>query len=158
MQQVIKINSPNYLFLMKLKEGEIYTFQVLKTVEIPDEGIFFLLRHKSGRRLMIETKPYEHYGIEPGKPVECIVDKVSCTGKVYLEPLHPKYRIGNEYSFNLIDQPVVSNEEDIRLVTVADVFNNHIVVNIPNEIRLKGNEIVLVVNGITKGIPELRLK
>ena len=69
---------------MKFIEGETYEFEVLKLVDLPEEGVFYLLRHQSGRRLMLPFKSYQYYGIEPGRRIECRVDKVNCTGKVYL--------------------------------------------------------------------------
>lgn len=140
---------------MKLEEGEIYPFQVLKKTTIPEEGDFFLLRHQSGRRLLIPEQSYIHYNIEPGTTIECKVDKVSCTGKVYLEPLHPFYREGNEYPFDFVSVTPSDNNQPGQLVVVKDVFNNEITVLCSENVDVVNGKITLTVERIRKGLPEL---
>lgn len=143
---------------MKLEEGESYDFQVLKRVNIADEGDFFMLRHKSGRRLLIPENYYSKYNIRVGSNIVCKVDKVSCTGKVYLEPQHPFYKEGEEYYFTNLDKVFHGepdgNEEKLSIL-VKDIFNNPIKVlcNCNGDKQL--NEILLRVERIKKGIPEL---
>ncbi len=40
---------------MKLTEGETYLFRVIKYANLPDEGDFFVLRHESGRRILLSA-------------------------------------------------------------------------------------------------------
>lgn len=143
---------------MKLIEGEVYPFQVLKKTLIPEEGEFFLLRHQSGRRLLIPEKPYTFYGIEPGTTVNCKVDKVSCTGKVYLEPLHPVYTEGKEYEFDCIGEQAVEGGQVGSILLVKDVFRNTISVLCACNNPYKKEKIRLVVARVRKGIPELYCK
>jgi hypothetical protein len=144
---------------MKLEEGDIYPFQVLRKTTIPDEGDFFLLRHQSGRRLLIPEQSYIHYNIEPGTTIECKVDKVSCTGKVYLEPLHPVYREGNEYPFDFVGVIPSEINQPGRLVVVKDVFNNEVTVVCADKMNnVVNGKITLTVERVRKGVPELYSK
>lgn len=144
---------------MKLEEGEVHTFHVLKKTNVSEEGDFFLVRHSSGRRLLIPEKYYLNYNITPGSTIDCKVDKVSCTGKVYLEPIHPYYKEGRVYPF-LVIESVSSNfqEDDSYQIIVEDVFKNKIEVIVSHEIYSKstiGASIDLTVLYIKKGIPNL---
>lgn len=138
---------------MKLNEGEIHSFQVLKRVQIPEEGDFFMLRHVSGRRLLLPYETYKNFGIELGQSISCRIDKVSCTGKVYLEPKHPIYMEGVEYNFNFIE--FISTNERLFMI-VQDCYRNRVKVPLANKIPNPSNSIVgLIVNKIKKGIPIL---
>jgi hypothetical protein len=138
---------------MKFKEGEEYTFSVLKIVEIPDEGTFYLLHHTSGRRLLLQYETYKKYSIEVGGYLECRIDKVNCTGKIFLEPRHPKYIEGNIYVFTIIKN---SCEED-KTIDVIDCLKNVIKVEVPEGFALYNNiqEIELTVTKLKRGIPIL---
>ncbi|MCK9332560.1 MAG: hypothetical protein M0Q19_05200 [Candidatus Cloacimonetes bacterium] len=141
---------------MKLNEGEVYPFQVLKKLTMPEEGDFLQLRHSSsGRRILLSAEHYDKYGIEPGTTIQCKVDRVNCTGKVFLEPLHPLYTEGNTYSFDIIE--VDNNEEQpgMMLVKVKDLFDNTIEVTCPEKVLTTSNKIALKVESIRKGIPTL---
>ncbi len=141
---------------MKLIEGKYYFFRVLKIVEIPEEGDFYLLKHKSGRRLLLPVSIYKNYLINPDSTIECRVDKVNCTGKVFLEPKHPHYSEGKYYDF--IVKKTDKNDCDLENpITIADVFNNEIRMEWPKAIELpKVNTTVrLKVERVKKGIPVL---
>jgi hypothetical protein len=144
---------------MKFTEGEEYEFTVLKRVDLPEEGEFYLLRHNSGRRLMLSVSTYRNYSIEPDQTIRCRVDKVNCTGKVYLEPKHPNYVEGNEYEFNIIEIKNNPDNANETWVIVLDCFENQIKVLWPNDCQLPtGTSISLIVEKIKKGIPILILK
>lgn len=137
---------------MKFEEGKYYNFQVLKEVDLPEEGRFFLLRHISGRRLMLPVESYNGYNISPDMTIKCRIDKVSCTGKVYLEPVHPVYKEGKIYSFQLVSIDYQNNIAFIR-----DVLGNIISQEIePNSIINSSNVDFRVVR-IKKGIPQLAI-
>ncbi|PKP39528.1 MAG: hypothetical protein CVT98_01450 [Bacteroidetes bacterium HGW-Bacteroidetes-15] len=140
---------------MKFIEGLYYDFQVIKQVNLVEEGDFFLLRHQSGRRLMLPVEIYKNYGIEPDKTIRCRVDKVSCTGKVYLEPEHPFYKEGNDYPFNLIEIKPKGKVEDAKIV-LADVFGNRIICNWDQKHIVSDNKtLTMRVIRVKKGVPQL---
>jgi len=138
---------------MKFTEGETYKFKVIKQVLMPGEGEFFLIRHQSGRRLMIPVETYKNYAIKPDSVIKCRVDKINCTGKVFLEPKHPFYKDGNTYSFEIVD---VVEKDGMAQLIVKDCFNNNIPVEWAGYYNLGNHKKVdLVVDRVKKGIPQL---
>lgn len=135
---------------MKFVEGEEHSFQVINLAELPDEGTFFVLRHASTRRLLLPYETYKKYKIEIGTQLICRIDRVNCTGKVFLEPKHPIYIEGLTYNF-----PIISHNNSF--ITVNDCFANEIRVEVPEDISVKGNlsEINLKVLKVKKGKPIL---
>lgn len=143
---------------MKFIEGENYEFKVLKKIELPEEGEFFLLRHESGRRLMLPVSIYSFYNIISGQSITCKVDKVNCTGKVFLEPKHPVYEEGEYYIFAV--KEIISNDAntatDKAILIVLDTFGNRVRVAWDHNLNMPDNDkIKLKVLHIRKGIPQL---
>lgn len=114
---------------MKFVEGEEHSFQVINLAELPDEGTFFVLRHASTRRLLLPYETYKKYKIEIGTQLICRIDRVNCTGKVFLEPKHPIYIEGLTYNF-----PIISHNNSF--ITVNDCFANEIRVEVPEDISV----------------------
>ncbi len=84
----------------KLKEGKSYAFIINKQISIPGSGeLHFVLIGPDKKRYLLKSSHYEHYGLKVGGKVICIVDKINCTGQVFLEPEHPYYKIGQKYDF-----------------------------------------------------------
>ena len=142
---------------MKLNEGEIHTFQVIKQVQIPDEGEFYMLRHQSGRRLLLPCETYKNFNIQAGQSIDCRIDKVSCSGKVYLEPLHPIYKEGEGYNFEIL---CIEQQADNKyIINVKDCFGNSISIQTFNNYIFTAGEksIYLKVLRLKKGVPILSL-
>lgn len=141
---------------MKFKEGDTHTFKVVKLVDLPDEGTYYVLRHNSGRRLLLPQNTYKNYSIEVGNTIECRIDRVNCTGNVFLEPKHPIYIEGNSYLFQITNNNKLINKE----LTIVDCFNNQITLetfNYENELHIINNTIELKVVRIKKGKPIVSL-
>jgi hypothetical protein len=143
---------------MKFIEGKNYEFNVLKKVDLPEEGDFFLLRHESGRRLMLPVSTYSNYNIIPGQSIECKVDKVNCTGKLFLEPKHPVYEVGKFYLFEV--KEIIFTDTDINsaILVVLDAFGSRVRVAWDENLKIPENDkIRLKVLRIKKGIPQLAI-
>jgi len=139
---------------MKFEVGSWYSFIISSITNIPEKGEHYILLHESGRKLLLKTSFYNKYNFYLGQKIECRIDKVNCTGQVFLEPKHPFYTEGSFYSFTLIKV----NKEDNSLfnATVKDLFDNEIDVFIHQIKSIKLNEsILLKVIHIKKGIPVL---
>lgn len=141
---------------MKLNEGETHQFQVIKQVHIPDEGDFFMLRHESGRRLLLPCETYKNFNIKVGNSIDCRIDKVSCSGKVYLEPKHPIYNEGEVYDFEILGE---EEQGYARYLTVFDCFGSSVRVALPSTdslIEITGDKFIkLKVIRLKKGVPIL---
>lgn len=85
----------------KFTEGEWVHFSIVKSLHIPGDDEYFVLESKAGNRLLIPTQYYSDYNLLPGSVVKCRVDKINCSGRIFLEPEHPFYKPGKEYTFKL---------------------------------------------------------
>lgn len=109
----------------KFKEGEIHQFKVVGFTEIPGtEESFFILQNTFGGKHLLKAISYTHYDLQIGKSINCKIDKINCSGKIYLEPENPIYKEGNIYDFefiNIIDQ-LNSVGEKGKAALVLDLF------------------------------------
>ena len=87
-----------------LKSGETYKFLILKNLSVPDLGSeLFILKGPDEKKYILDGSFYSGYGFESGQIINCKVDKINCSGKVFLEPEHPLYKAGKEYTFKLLE-------------------------------------------------------
>ncbi len=87
----------------RLAEGETYPFHILRTVELDPGELSYVLKDPYGYRFMMPGKYYKAYGFKNGQLIDCRVDKINCKGKIFLEPVHPHYREGQVYAFELLN-------------------------------------------------------
>lgn len=93
-----------HIFTEKFTEGEWHWFKVMRELSIPGDEIFYLLESASGNRLLLPTLYYQDYGIRTGNRIYCRIDKINCSGKIFLEPEHPVYKPGMTYTFRVTDK------------------------------------------------------
>lgn len=135
---------------MVFKEGEWYNFKIINQIDIPDKGNQLVLQHSSGRKILLPTDNYVKYNLTIGSSIDCRVDKINCTGQIFMEPKHPYYSIGDVYTFKIL----AINDKD-NLIEVGDVLGNKIEVFSNYFIDCAINEIPLKVINIKKGKPQL---
>ncbi|MHC1704606.1 MAG: hypothetical protein AB9846_11915 [Tenuifilaceae bacterium] len=141
---------------MKFEEGAWYYFAIDSIIKIPEKGDHFIIRHDHGRKMLLNCKYYVKYNFQLGQIIHCRVDKVNCTGQVYLEPKHPYYIENNLYNFKI--ESIKKNEDNSNTITLKDIFENdlQIILNEFNEDILE-KSINLKVLRIKKGKPILSL-
>ncbi len=110
----------------RLTEGKIYPFRIVKTVSLGPDDNWFVLKDPNGYKILLPEAYYKSYGFETGIIIKCRVDKVNCNGKVFLEPLHPVYKEGDTYTFEVIGKEHQKDilNEDRFFIIVKDVFSN----------------------------------
>lgn len=86
----------------RLREGKVYPFRITGRIELPEGDKYFVLSDPNLVKHLLAEKYYENYCFEPGQLIDCRVDKINCNGKIYIEPLHPFYRLGKKYSFPFV--------------------------------------------------------
>lgn len=145
----------------KLIEGEVLSFDYLKIIILSDGNEYMVLEDPYGIRHMVPYIHYQNYGIEPGTKVNCRVDRINCTGRVYLEPEHPFFVIGEIIEFQVRS---VSNLRkglcDAIVIKVSDVPGNEIcceVINAENCSIQAGEIIEFRIVKIKKGKPILTI-
>jgi hypothetical protein len=139
---------------VKFEEGNWYYFSIENVIDVPDKGDHFVLRHASGRKMLLNAQYYVKFNFRVGDTIQCRVDKVSCTGHIYLEPKHPFY-IEN-YLYDFIVESVATTDDGIVSITVRDILDNPIQVYITTDRVINlGDTIQLEVYKVKKGIPVL---
>lgn len=143
----------------KLEAGKSYAFRVYGRVTLQDERVYLILEDPYNIRHLLPSWLYTKYGILQGQTITCSVDKINCTGRVYLEPVHPYYAKGLVYEFQF--KSVFRNEQRKRTkLILTDIFENEIEVDCPEEFIESINSLQQVectVAGIRKGKPVLEL-
>ena len=81
----------------KFIEGQSYQFRYVKRILTDEE--FFVFEDFTGERHLIPAYHYRNYKFEINNLINCLINRIDCSGKVYLEPEHPYYKIGNTYDF-----------------------------------------------------------
>ena len=110
----------------RLIEHSSYVFRVVKLITLHDQKKFWILEDSDGIRYMLNASYYTDYGISINQSITCKVDKINCSGKIYLEPNHPIYQEGEIYSFPIDSSVRIDSKhhEYAAVVTVVDVFYN----------------------------------
>lgn len=140
---------------MKLTEGADYSFVLRKLVQLEDEPAFWLLRSPEGINYTLEAAMYEHYNFVAETEIICRVDKINCSGKVFLEPQHPIYREKQLYPFIVRNR--ISEIENEITIEVEDVLGKNIraIVHHSTLDHAMDGKVVLQVNLLRKGLPIL---
>ena len=138
-----------------LTEGSWFPFRVHNLLQLQDNEWYYILEDINGLRHFISAEYYKKYGFKPGDEISCKIDKINCTGRMFLEPRHPHYNEGETYSFKLVKYPI---KDDPQIVIVRDIFENDIEVLLFLNRKIALNEVKKVkciVKSIKKGIPKL---
>ena len=103
---------------IKIEEGIDLDFKVINLVMLQDGRNYYILEDPNEMKHFIDAETYANYGIEIGQMIQCRVAKINCTGRIYLEPVHPIYQEGQTYYFEVISFSVMNTD----LVAVLKVL------------------------------------
>ncbi len=95
----------------KLRVGEIMDFLLIKTVVLPDEGEYFVVQDIFEDRHLVPTMFYKDYNIKLGGYYKFHIDKINCKGQIFLEPIHPEYRVNESYDFRYLGITELSDKK-----------------------------------------------
>ncbi len=106
--------------MTQLEEGKEYLFLVEKLLKLPDAD-YFILIDEWERKYLLPQVYYQDYPIEAGKYITCNVNKINCNGKIFLEPRHPVYKIGDEDRFEIyqLEQRIKQKSKEPYYVILA---------------------------------------
>lgn len=85
----------------RYNEKELYSFIVKKETEFDNET-FYVLESEHAVKHLLPKKYYKEYNFEVGDKIKCYVDKINCAGEIFLEPVHPFYKLGKVYDFKVL--------------------------------------------------------
>ncbi len=128
--------------LNKFNEGEDYLFKVTGYTEIPGTNeSFFILTNPFGGKHLLKAIHYAHYNLKIDQEINCKIDKINCSGKIYLEPENPLYKEGKEYNFEFIKiiDHINSVGENEKAAVVKDQFGEEIICSLPKDCQLSSN-------------------
>ncbi|MEI7595575.1 MAG: hypothetical protein WCK02_07500 [Bacteroidota bacterium] len=142
-----------------LIEHEWYPFKVLKEIDFPDGESMFVLEDPNGYKHLLRQDYYKHYQIKPEQYINCRIDKINCSGRIFLEPEHPIYKEGESYSFNFIAKKIILNSlnKEEQIIVVSDIFNQEIILPDTN-FQSYSDKIECIVENIKKGKLMLSVK
>ncbi len=140
---------------MKLKEGKTYPFSITGLVTLPDKVDYFVLTDPNNVKHLLAIIFYLHYNFKFGQQINCRIDKINCSGKIFIEPEHPHYKLNQSYFF-----PYLRTEEykdgqckPERYAFFSDAFGNEIkmpVDDLPGDYEAK-QKINFLITRIKKG-------
>ncbi|MCD4792829.1 MAG: hypothetical protein K8R54_06335 [Bacteroidales bacterium] len=119
------------------KEGQSICFKINKHIELSKNESYFVLEDQFGRKQLLKSDFYENYKFKIGQDMNCRVDHINCSGKIFLEPEHPVYTEGEIYDF-IIDKIEASKnrlEEQTLHFSFVDTIGNTAICITENEAR-----------------------
>ncbi len=143
----------------KLIEGETYPFQFIRIVPLSDNMNYMLMEDPYGIRHLVPYEYYIQYGIQTGSTVNCRIDKINCTGRVFLEPEHPFYKMGSTFYFEIVGFKEADKQNTHLVYIVKDAFGNEIFVESERGFlnNLEKGQLSCLIEGFKKGKPVLKL-
>lgn len=121
----------------KFTEGDVHLFKIIGFTEIPDsEESFFILENPFGGKHLLKSIYYKQYNLKIGDTINCTIDKINCSGKIYLEPENPYYKQGVIYEFEvirIIDQTNSVGENE-KVILVKDSLGRENRCSLPDNI------------------------
>ncbi|MCK4661399.1 MAG: hypothetical protein KAT68_00930 [Bacteroidales bacterium] len=135
-----------------LEENKYYSFKILKTTIAPDNCEYYVLECPYGNKYLLNKSYYDNYGLKINREIICKIDRINCSGKIFLEPEHPNYIEGNSYKFEYIKTQEITNVIGEREpgIIVKDILGKEWTVPYKNDIQNKKN-VELKIERIKKG-------
>lgn len=120
---------------MFYKEGQTIQFKIKKHVELSENEHFYVLEDQFGRKQLLNSEFYEKYNFRIEQFINCRVDHINCSGKIFLEPEHPYYIEGEFYDFiiNEIDLKKNNLDDYIIEIKLTDEIGNEAICKIDDD-------------------------
>jgi hypothetical protein len=107
-----------------VKVGRSYLFTISGHIIIPGTHVGnWVLTGPGKKKYLLEEQYYTHYHLQIGQRIRCHVDKMNCSGRIFLEPQHPYYVVRKTYDFPVtrVSEPIDVFGRLYYLVTLKDV-------------------------------------
>ena len=140
-----------------LTEGNSYVFKIHNLIQLQDNEYYYVLIDVNGLKHFLTAKYYKNYKFSSGDDIICSVDKINCTGRIYLEPVHPYYKEDTIYLFDL---EIYENRAEEQSIIVTDIYGNKIpITSIETEKQwlIMKKRVKCRIKNIKKGVPELEI-
>lgn len=141
--------------------GEKYIFNVIREVTPDEKDMYWVLESPFRTRHLLQKSMYPNLDLIPGNHIQCRIDKINCSGRIFLEPENPYYQEGRFYDFIFGHFETITNSigEKEEVAIVAGKHGENGVLSLQgNKIPLKIGEVVnAAVLRIKKGVLVLTL-
>lgn len=142
-------------YSMKLKEGSTYLFTTGKIIDLPGGGSNLIVTGPDSKKYLLPLMYYNSYDLVSQTAIRCRVDKINCSGKVFLEPEHPFYLENETYPFTVVSYRIAgdSSGADTEIATVTDNYGiqHDAPASLLKDRPGTGESVMLKINRITKG-------
>lgn len=143
-----------------LIEGKEYNFTIQNKISLPDDDNYYVLLDPFGKKHLLPLIYYSDYNLKIGTSISCNVDKINCTGRIFLEPKHPFYIAGEIYEFDFlfVDKILDKEEKSTWVAVFKDVFGKKVyapVLNHQMDINFSASKLKCKVEKLKKGKPYL---
>jgi hypothetical protein len=140
---------------VKLKEKSTYNFRVIRLITLPDDSKCWVLTHDGDDRYLLPAEYYAEYPIREEMALKCRVDKINCTGRIFLEPEHPWYREGEKYLFTYLREELQKDRvgNDLKKLIFKGIHDDirHYVTLVKPGSFVCGDKVEVIVRRIRKG-------
>lgn len=136
----------------QIKLGSVWDFAITKILTIGDEE-YYIFSDFIGDKYLVPTTFYKDYNFLIGQNVSGWIDKINCSGRIFIEPIHPNYNVGETYDFELL-RGKFSNEkgdENKIIYVVRDIMGKEWEVKANIKLKLLPSSLKCRVDKIKKG-------
>ncbi len=100
-----------FFFGERYTEGRYLKFTVTGHIISESGQRFFVLLSRFKNRLLIPSDTYESFGIMIGVKVKCRVDKINCSGRILLEPMHGHFVANYRYPLKVVEECYITDHK-----------------------------------------------
>lgn len=96
-----------------------YEFELIDEIDFFSSEKYYILTDPFRRKHLLNSKLYKKYNYNIGSKINCHVDKINCQGRVYIEPEHPIYKVGNYYDFKFLKRTQIRNKRgELKIILI----------------------------------------
>ncbi|OFX49994.1 MAG: hypothetical protein A2046_01765 [Bacteroidetes bacterium GWA2_30_7] len=104
-----------------IEVNKTYEFNLIDEIDFFSNEKYYILCDPFNRKHLLNSNIYLEYNYKIGDKILCKVDKINCQGRVYIEPEHPIYKIGNYYDFKFLRKDKIRNKRgDLKNVLIFE--------------------------------------
>ena len=104
--------------------GSWHVFKIIKTIKIPYDRSYYILIDINKNKFLLPEEYYRHYDLTINTLIVCRIDRINCSGRIFLEPVNPFYHEGEIHDFKFVRFDRLSNKSKIlkNVIIVRDYF------------------------------------
>jgi hypothetical protein len=117
---------------------------------------FYVLQDETGGKQLLKAEFYDKYNLQIDQYINCRIDHINCSGRIFLEPEHPFYKEGEVYDFIIEEIELVQDIMDSTVyeIKVKDIFGEPAFCRVEHKIPIfysKGHTLKCKVERVKKG-------